>query len=336
MAFNSLNSFDAFNERASNTTLSTALALNVPLQERLPTSRENRRVLNDYIDERFDLVMQQRRQFIEQFEQDTGMQLDATRRDSVAEAEHPNALAKASHGALDILLWAWMVRLGVVTDGWTQYNEKSTPRACLQIRNILEKGDEEMGIPIEALENREEWIARTKDLKFWFISLTAAFDFLSAFGIGANKFGTGLVRVEVVKFSQGSRCLFGIVHDASMQAWQEGEHNAYSGGWPPTQPCGCYEFKLLMKTIGNARRLPTAGADATMRDVAEEVRLTWMAANVDAKFHDGRWPIRAEESNPGVVMFGDEPFGVQYYQERHEQGTVVTAVRFEGRFGELL
>jgi hypothetical protein len=37
-----------------------------------------------------------------------------------------------------------------------------------------------------------------------------------------------------------------------------------------------------------------------------------------------------------VVMFGDEPFGVQYYQERHEQGTVVTAVRFEGRFGELL
>jgi hypothetical protein len=157
--------FNAFNERATNVSLAPGIRF-TGLPEPVSIAREGSRLLDDFIEERFEYGMQKRRAFIKQFEQETGMELDATRRDSVAEVEHPNALAKANHGAIQLLLEAWYERLGHEIDGWHKYNDKSTPHACRTIREILEKGDEELGIPIEAFPDKEEWTTGMDGLKF--------------------------------------------------------------------------------------------------------------------------------------------------------------------------
>jgi hypothetical protein len=324
--------FNAFNERAANVSLSLGIRF-TGLPEPVSNGRARCLQVDDLIEERFEAVMQKRAEFIKQFEQDTGMELDATRRDSVAEAEHPNALAKANSGAIQLLLQAWYERLGLEIDGWHKYSDKLTLRAYRKIREILEKGDEEMGIPIEALENKEEYATGMDGLMFWFTGFTVAIDWLAAYGIGAHKIGSGIVRVEVLNCDMRGRCLFPADHIAGQRAWAE-----LSNAWPPEKPCGCYDFKLLMKFIGNSRGLPSAGEVATMKTVAEDLRQTWLAANGGVPLMEGRWPARAEDSNPGVVRIGTEDFEVRYYQEKHGPiaDFLVTAIRLEGPFGELL
>jgi hypothetical protein len=127
------------------------------------------------------------------------------------------------------------------------------------------------------------------------------------------------------------RCLFAAEHEAGQRAWLD-----LPNAWPPEKPCGCYDFKLLMKFIGNSRGMSSAWELATMKIVAEHLRETWLAANGGVPLMQGRWPTRAEDANPGVVKLGTEDFEIRYYQEKHGHDLVITAIRMEGPFGELL
>lgn len=318
-------------------TLSEPLAISITVPETLPINKEGRVAANDYIEERFEAAMQRRRDFIHQFEQDTGMELDATRRDSVLETEHPNALAKANHGAIKLLLEAWYERVGIQDAGWTRFNQKSTIRACRAIREILEKGDEELGIPIDALEDKEQWTTKMDSLKWWFFSLNQALDYIGAYGIGDKKFGSGVVRVEVMNYTSGGRCMYGSDHTASMVAWRESETRILPNHFPPMKPCGCYEFRLLMKTVANARGLPAPGDEGTIRLVADTLRRDWLVVNRDAHFDRTGWPTNGGGSRPAKLMLGEEEFEIKYYKEEdRERGISLVAIRIEGRFGELL
>jgi hypothetical protein len=302
-----------------------------------PINREARDYTHNFVEERFEAVMERRREFIEQFEKDTGLELDATRRDSVAEVQHPASLAMAQHGAVQLLLEAWYEWLGVNDDGWTRYNEKTTARACRTMREILEKGDEELGIPIEALEDREGWIRTLDSTKWWFFNLSGAYDFLAAYGIGINKFGCGHSRVEILNYCQNGKCISGDDHGVSMLAWHQGNNKVLPGRFPPMRPCGCYEYRLLMKTIGNAKGLPAAGDFQTLTAVGAQIANDWLAANEERAFDTNGWPKSAEDQNPAVVMMGEERFEMRYYEGNDgEEGISLRAVRVEGRFGELL
>jgi len=303
----------------------------------LPVDREARKTNHEYIEQRFEAAMQRRREFIEQFEQDTGMELDATRRDSVAEAQHPASLAKANHGAIKLLLEAWYERIGIQDAGWTRYNEKTTPRACRTIRQILETGDEELGIPIEALEDKDEWTTRLNSIKWWFFSYSGALDFLSAYGFGPNKFGSGTVRVEITNHMSGEHCTAGLDHVLALHAAREGDAKILPNRFPPANPCGCYEYKLFIKKLGNARDVYVAGDDRLQKRISDKITGDWMALNHPAGIDDNGWPTSAENQNPLQMMIGDEPFLLRFYKgDEEDKGISVRVCRIEGRFGELL
>lgn len=323
-------------EKAIMLTTQVPLAITVP-DPSLSIDKEARKDSNAYIEDRFEAAMQRRREFIEQFEQDTGMALDATRRDSVAEAQHPASLSKANHGAIQLLLEAWYERIGIQDMGWTRYNEKTTARACRTIRQILEKGDEELGIPIEALEDKEVWIARLDSLKWWFFNLSGAFDFLSAYGIGPTKFGSGLVRVEILNHAKNGRCASDSDHTIALLAAREGDGKLFPGIWPPIRPCGCYEYKLFLKAVGNARGLNVAGDEKLQALIGDKIKKDWLAANKEAAFDVNPWPRYAEDQKPAKVIMGDETFEVRYFKQiDEEKGITLRVCRAEGRFGELL
>ena len=265
------------------------------------------------------------------------MELDATRRDSVAESQHPASLAKANHGAIKLLLEAWYERMGVQDAGWTRYNEKTTPRACLTIRRILEKGDEELGIPIEALEDKQAWTTKLASIKWWFFSYSGALDFLAAYGLGPSKFGCGMVRVEMLNYSIEGRCTYGRDHAVAMAAAREGDAKIFPNLMPPAHPCGCYDFKLFIKKIGNSRGLPVAGDDGVQMYLSDKVTNDWKAVNLEAAFEVNGWPRCAEDQKPLRVMMGEEPFWLRFYKGNDEEkGLTVRVCRVEGRFGELL
>ena len=323
-------------ENAIMLTKPAPLAMPVP-NPSLSIDKEARKDSNAYIEERFEAAMQRRREFIERFEQDTGMALDATRRDSVADAQHPASLAKANHGAIQLLLETWYERIGIQDMGWTRYNDKTTSRACRTIRQILEKGDEELGIPAEALEDKEVWIARLDSLKWWFFNLSGAFDFLAAYGIGPQKFGSGLVRVEILNHARDGRCTADADHQIALLAAREGDAKLLPGIWPPIRPCGCYEYKLFMKTIGNARGLNAAGDERLQALIGDKIKNDWYAANADAAFDVNGWPQYAVDQRPAKVMMGEEPFEVRYFKQiDEERGITLRVCRAEGRFGQLL
>jgi len=323
-------------EKAIMLTTQVPLAITVP-DPSLSIDKEARKDSNAYIEDLFEAALQRRREFIEQFEQDTGMALDATRRDSVAEAQHPASLVKANHGAIQLLLEAWYERVGIQDMGWTRYNEKTTARACRTIREILEKGDEELGIPIEALEDKEVWVARLDSLKWWFFNLSGAFDFLSAYGIGPKKFGSGLVRVEILNHAKNGRCTADADHTIALLAAREGDAKLFPGIWPPIRPCGCYEYKLFLKTVGNARGLNVAGDEKLQGLISDKIKSDWLAANKEAAFDDNGWPRYAEDQKPAKVMMGEESFEVRYFKQiEEERGITLRVCRAEGRFGELL
>jgi hypothetical protein len=329
----------------SSTGFENAIMLSKPLpiglsppEPPLPVDKESRQSNNDYIEQRFEAAMQRRRDFIDQFEKDTGMELDATRRDSVAEAQHPASLAKANHGAIQLLLEAWYERIGIQNAGWTRYNEKTTARACRTIRQILEKGDEELGIPIEALEDKQEWTTRLASLKWWFFSYSGALDFLAAHHIGQpTKIGSGMARIDLLNHSFRGRCTSGYDHLLALQAAREGDAKMFPNRWPPARPCGCYEYKLFIKRVGNSRGLLVVGDERLQRVVSDKITNDWKEANKEAEIEVKGWPKSAEDQEPVRVMIGEEEFEVRFFEGGDEDdGVEVRVCRIEGRFGELL
>lgn len=319
--------------------LSRSLPLGLPIPEpSLPIDKKSRQSNHEYIEQRFEAAMQRRREFIDQFEKDTGMELDAARRDSVAEAQHPASLAKANHGAIKLLLEAWYERIGIQDAGWTRYNEKTTARACRTIRQILEKGDEELGIPIEALEDKEDWTTRLASLKWWFFSYSGALDFLSVHGIGPNKIGSGMARIELLNFSSRGRCTSGYDHLLALQASREGDAKIFPNRWPPARPCGCYEYKLFIKKLGSSRGLPMFGDERLQRALSDKITNDWKAVNREAEIEVKGWPKNAEEQNPVRLMIEEEAFELRFFEgdEEEDDGVDVRVCRIEGRFGELL
>lgn len=313
------------------------IAITVP-EPPLPIDREARKSNHEFIEDRFEAAMQRRRDFIEQFERDTGLELDATRRDSVAEAQHPASLAKANHGAIKLLLEAWYERIGIQDAGWTRYNEKTTPRACRTIREILEKGDEELGIPIEALEDKEEWTTRLNGLKWWFFSYSTALDFLSAYGLGPNRFGSGTVRVEMLNYSSSNgKCTLGLDHVLALQASREGDVKIFPNRFPPRHLCGCYDYKLFIKKIGNSRKLPVVGDERLQKVVSDKITRDWMALNEEAEIGSKGWPKSAEDQVPLEVVMEGEPFLLWFFKGDDDgKGVAVRVCRIEGRVAELL
>ena len=320
------------------TTPTKPLSIGITVPElAVPINKEARKATNALIEERFEAAMQRRHEFIEQFEQDTGMPLDATRRDSAAGIMFPDSLAKAQHGAIQLLLEAWYEQIGIQDAGWTRYNEKTTPRACRMMRQILENGDEELGIPISALEGKKAWVDMLKSIKWWFFSLSVALDFLAAYGIGDKKFGSGLVRVEILNYASEGRCISGSDHYAAMLAWKEGEAKMLPSHFPPIRPCACYEYRLLMKTICNAKGLPAAGDERIQKTVGDQITKDWLTMNKHARFDIHGWPTSAEGQYPARVAVGDKTFEVRYYKGKDEEkGIFLRAARVEGHFGELL
>lgn len=122
---------------------------------------------------------------------------------------------------INTLLEAWWQRLGVTQDGWMKYSKKTSTKAVLKIREILEKGDLEMGIPPVVLAgSKPKWFDRVGQVKWWFTSVDLAVDFLSAYGIGKNRFGSGEVRVEVLQYTNPQKKCSNSNHVQLTEAWQ--------------------------------------------------------------------------------------------------------------------
>jgi hypothetical protein len=194
-----------------------------------------------------------------------------------------------------------------------------------------------LGIPIEALEDKKGWITRLESIKWWFFSLSGAFDFLAVYGIGAKRFGSPMSRVEILNYSRNGRCIYGGDHGVALLAWNLGNNEVLPNCFPPMRPCGCYEYRLLMKTIGNAKSLPAAGDDQTGKALGDKITRDWLRVNKKREFDTKGWPKVAEDQNPAVVMMGEERFEIRYYEGADdENGVSLRAARVEGRFGELL
>jgi hypothetical protein len=314
-------------------------AVRVP--ETLPIDKEAQLASNARIEQNFRNAMQKRADFILQFELETGMELHAARRDSGAETELPGTFAKANHGALTLLLEAWWRRLGIVEGGWTRYSERNTITAIHTLREILEKGDEGLGIPIEALEDKEAWLAKLAHIKWWFFGLSIAFDFLAAYGIGSNKVGSGVSRVDFLRYSKHGACIHGAEHNRGMAAWhlcEIGEIGMMFPNFrPPSKPCGCYEYKLLLKTIANMNKSPAPGDERTMRYVGDRIMHDWIRVNPEDNFGEAEPPNDPEASNPAIVIMGTEAFTLRYFQEKDDaKELLLGGIRVEGRFGQLL
>lgn len=100
---------------------------------------------------------------------------------------------------------------------------------------------------------------------------------------------------------------------------------------------GCYEYRLLMKTIANHKGMSAAWEERTQRFTTERITQEWLAANKDGEFDKRGWPTDAEAQNPVTVMLDEKPFEVRFYKgDDEEKGITLRAIRIEGRFGELL
>jgi len=284
---------------------------------------------------------------------------DEKRKDSFAIASEPTTststrtlpqlLTAARHRALESLLEAWFVRLGTPSpppdSSWTRYSEKTTPLACLTLRQILTSGDTSLRIPIAALPaaRRAFWAAKLRSVKWWFISVNTAVDFLSAFGVGeTNRFGCGIARVEVLQYSRddgnGNKCL-SPEHVASEAAWRAGvgDYTMRPNAFPPVRYCPCSEYKLLMKILGGAQKLPEPGGEACIRWLGERLKRDWQAANLAGGVDVAReWPGEVGRGNlPVVLSFGG--FAVWHCLRRDGgRGVACRVFRIEGRFAELL
>lgn len=310
-------------------------AASFPVPRNPPIDILGRQELDTYIEQQFQAAMRRRREYVEKFKQDTGMELDATRRDSVHEETGSEALIIANNEAINLLLEAWYQRLGIYESGFTKYSEKTTPSACMTMRRILEEGDKELGIPIEALKNKRQWTLKLKLIKWWFFGPTSAFDFLSAFGIGDTKIGHDLVRIEVLNFANQGVCVNPIEHHLGLLAWAKSNSSLLPNRFPPGRPCGCYEYKLLMKTIANAERMPVD--DRVVTHTMEGIWMQFLLANHGAGYSNRVWPTDASQSNPARIRVGTSNFNAWFYEGREGNRNVnLKAMRLEGPWAEIL
>lgn len=217
--------------------------------------------------------------------------------------------------ALKILLEAWRARLGVREKGWTWYDEKTSTKAVLAIREILDKGDEELGSRPECIEYKASWEARMKRVKWWFVNTSVAIDFLSAFDIGEARFGSGMVRVEVHRFVRHDdidECVHPN-HRLSMAKWATGSGNNSSPHLYPTfRPCGCYEFRLLMKLFASSSGWPSPTSAATIKQFSDGLTAQWVGRLKAQGLYwpQGAWPSppRAPETPLVKEKIGGEEF----------------------------
>jgi hypothetical protein len=257
-------------------------------------------------------------------------------------------LARARERALELLLEAWYEKLGTratPSDGWTKYNEKTTTSAVLKLRSILATGDTDLRIPIAFLSGPKQvnWKHKLASVRFWFVSVNQAVDFLSAFGIGDSRFGSGVSRVEVLQYSledSGGKCL-SETHHASERAWKGGLEGWMPNEFPPVRLCPCSEYKLLMKIVGGAQKLPEPGGERAIRWMSERLTREWQKANLAAGVDVARdeWPSEVGERNmPLVLSIGGVPgFGLWHCLGRDvERRMLCRTIRLEGRFAELL
>ena len=259
-------------------------------------------------------------------------------------------LAVARQRALELLLEAWYEELGTrstPSDGFTKYSEKTTTQAVLALRCILSAGDAALNIPIACLPAPRQayWKHKLASVKFWFTSADGAVDFLAAFGVGdeSTRFGSGVSRVEVLQYSlenTGGKCLSS-EHHASERCWRAGVEHWAPNVFPPVRYCPCTEYKLLMKILAGAQRLPDPGSDKSVRWISHRMVRGWQEANLRAGVDVEKegWPSEVGTRNlPLVVSFG----GVAGFQMWHcfgrdeERGVLLRTIRLEGRFAELL
>jgi hypothetical protein len=264
--------------------------------------------------------------------------------------DFPTLLARARERALELLLEAWYEKLGTrstPSDGWTKYSEKTTTSAVLNLRSILATGDTDLKIPISFLPGPKQtyWKHKLASVRFWFTSVNHAVDFLSAFGIGGEqtRFGSGISRVEVLQYSledSGGKCL-SENHHASERAWKGGLEGWMPNEFPPVRYCPCSEYKLLMKIVGNAQKLPDPGGERAIRWMSERLTREWQKANLLAGVDVARegWPSEVGERNmPLLLPIGGVPgFGLWHCLGRDEEKKLMCrTIRLEGRFADLL
>jgi hypothetical protein len=256
--------------------------------------------------------------------------------------------AAARHRALELLLEAWYEKLGTRStppDGWTKYSEKTTTQAVLALRSILTNGDPELKTPFAYLPGPRQayWNQKLRSVNFWFTSPNNAIDFLSAFGIGASRFGSGISRVEVLQYTHegtGGKCLKP-EHHASERTWRAGVEQWLPNEFPPVRYCPCTEYRLLMKIVGNAQKLREPGREPSTRWMSNRLTQEWQAANLRAgiDFEKGEWPSEAGAGNLPFVFSLEGVAGFRMWHcfgKDEEKGIFLRTIRLEGRFAELL
>ena len=262
-------------------------------------------------------------------------------------ANFTNFLGAARQRALELLLEAWYEKLGTrstPSDGWTKYSEKTTTLAVLTLRSILSDGDTTLNVPISCLPGPRQvyWKHKLASVNFWFTSANNAVDFLSAFGIGQGKFGSGMSRIEVLQYSletSGGKCL-SAEHHASVLTWKAGVEHWAPNVFPPVRYCPCTEYMLLMKILAVVQKLPEPGSDASVKWISHRMVKGWQAANLQAGNDvEKGWPSEVGKGNlPLVFAMGGVPgFQVWHCLGRDEERSVLLrTIRLEGRFAELL
>jgi hypothetical protein len=263
--------------------------------------------------------------------------------------DFPSLLAGARQRALELLLEAWYEKLGTrstPSDGFTKYSEKTTTSAVLNLRSILKDGDTALKIPISYLPGPRQvyWNHKLASVKFWFTSVNHAVDFLSASGIGTSKFGSGISRVEVLQYSlenTNGKCLSGDAHHASERAWKAGHDQWMPNEFPPVRYCPCSEYKLLMKIVAGAQKIPEPGGDRAIRWMSSVLMREWQKANLVAgvDVENEGWPSEVGERNRPLVLpiGGVGGFSLWHCLGKDEERKLLCrTIRLEGRFAELL
>ncbi|KAM0723934.1 hypothetical protein Q7P37_000925 [Cladosporium fusiforme] len=227
----------------------------------------------------------------------------------------PPAPSEAQREAYTLLLRARFAQLGARQNGWTIYSPRTSTRACVAIREILSEGDAELCLPAHAfgVENAA-WVDRLKRVYWWFLSISAATDFLSAFGMGEYRIGSCVVRVDTLRFADDRSADFRFgdmgcpdrAHEASERAWADLVLASTRVRIPimPSRPCGCVDMALMGKTLACANGWPEPLSDFTLRWIGDTLVHEWESANSSQAV----WPTRPDGKGyrPAEMRFGYE------------------------------
>ena len=196
------------------------------------------------------------------------------------------------------------------------------------MNDIFTKGD-----PVTGLQIEPGFRKQLTSFNWWFIHATDALEFLRYLIFSDGNFGSGLVRLDVVKNMDAKGACTEPQHRLSEMAWANPERP------PPDHPCGCVQYKTILCLLAAQSKPPSPEPRELKELVGMELGLRkhWQDANVGAAFLVLKeWPT-GEENKAAELRFQDDVvLRFKFWRRSVENGGEVKGLRVEGRIGEML